>query len=91
MHLPVSDTCLVTMHAAHVLIWVRASTSTAMNVSRVTFIAAEEIIGPRAFRVIFALVSLPLAVVAVVYWINHRCSVLLKWCLHSAVSSGKHG
>jgi hypothetical protein len=59
-----------------------------MNVSGLAFIAAEEIIGPRAFRVIFALVSLPLAVVAVVYWINHRCSVFLSLCLCSAISGG---
>jgi zeta-carotene isomerase len=34
--------------------------------------AAEEIIGPRAWRVIFALVSLPLAFSSIVYFINHR-------------------
>ena len=28
--------------------------------------------GPRAYRVIFAAISLPLAVLAVVYFINHR-------------------
>ena len=61
----------------------------AMNVTRLIN-AAEEIIGPRAFRVIFALVSLPLAVVAVVYWINHRCSVFLSLWLYSAISGAKH-
>lgn len=34
--------------------------------------AAEEIIGARAWRVIFALVSLPLAFSSIVYFINHR-------------------
>lgn len=43
--------------------------------------AAEELIGARAFRVIFALVSLPLAVVAVVYFINHRYSGTPLWNL----------
>ena len=33
---------------------------------------AEEIIGARAWRVIFALVSLPLAFSSIVYFINHR-------------------
>jgi NnrU protein len=33
---------------------------------------AEEIIGARAWRVIFALVSLPLAFSCIVYFINHR-------------------
>lgn len=43
------------------------------------FSAAEELIGARAFRVIFALVSLPLAVVAVVYFINHRYTGTPLW------------
>lgn len=34
--------------------------------------AAEEIVGARAWRVIFALVSLPLAFSSIVYFINHR-------------------
>ena len=32
----------------------------------------EKLIGARAYRVVFALVSLPLAIVALVYFINHR-------------------
>lgn len=32
----------------------------------------EKLIGARAYRVMFALVSLPLATVALVYFINHR-------------------
>ncbi|KXZ44175.1 hypothetical protein GPECTOR_71g536 [Gonium pectorale] len=39
----------------------------------------EEIIGPRAYRVMFALVSLPLAVVAIVYFINHRYDGVPLW------------
>lgn len=39
----------------------------------------EEIIGARAYRVIFALISLPLAVAAVVYFINHRYDGTALW------------
>jgi zeta-carotene isomerase len=42
---------------------------------------AEDKIGARAFRVIFALVSLPLAISAVVYFINHRYSGTPLWDL----------
>ena len=47
--------------------------------------------GARAYRVLFAAVSLPLAVVAVVYFINHRYDGVPLWNLrglpgvHSAV------
>jgi zeta-carotene isomerase len=34
--------------------------------------SGEKIIGERAWRVLFALVSLPLAFSAIVYFINHR-------------------
>lgn len=34
---------------------------------------AEEIVGPRVWRYIFAIVSLPLAFSSIVYFINHRC------------------
>jgi hypothetical protein len=53
--------------------------------------AGEEIIGARAYRVVFALISLPLAVTTVVYFINHRYSGTPLWNLqdvpgmHSAV------
>lgn len=39
----------------------------------------EDLIGARAYRVIFALVSLPLAVAAVVYFINHRYDGTALW------------
>lgn len=41
----------------------------------------EELIGARAFRVIFAGISLPLAVLAVVYFINHRYDGAALWYL----------
>ena len=37
--------------------------------------------GARAYRVVFAGVSLPLAVAAVVYFINHRYSGVALWNL----------
>lgn len=43
----------------------------------------EELIGARAYRVIFALVSLPLATLALVYFINHRYSGTPLWNLRS--------
>ena len=51
----------------------------------------EDLVGARAYRVLFAAVSLPLAVVAVVYFINHRYDGAPLWNLrglpgvHSAV------
>ncbi|KAL4423637.1 hypothetical protein ABPG77_009224 [Micractinium sp. CCAP 211/92] len=39
----------------------------------------EELIGARAYRVIFALVSLPLAIAAVVYFIDHRYDGVPLW------------
>ena len=41
--------------------------------------AGEDLIGSRAYRVIFALVSLPLAALALVYFINHRYSGTPLW------------
>jgi uncharacterized membrane protein len=41
--------------------------------------AGEELIGARAYRVIFALTSLPLAVAAVVYFLNHRYDGVALW------------
>jgi len=41
----------------------------------------EDLIGARAYRVIFALVSLPLATAAVVYFINHRYDGVPLWNL----------
>lgn len=35
--------------------------------------------GPRGYRVLFALVSLPLAILAVVYFINHRYDGTALW------------
>ena len=43
--------------------------------------AGEELIGARAYRVIFALISLPLAALALVYFINHRYSGTPLWNL----------
>ncbi|GAB4819560.1 hypothetical protein N2152v2_006606 [Parachlorella kessleri] len=39
----------------------------------------EGLIGARAYRVVFALASLPLAVAAVVYFINHRYDGVALW------------
>ncbi|XP_058787130.1 15-cis-zeta-carotene isomerase, chloroplastic-like [Vicia villosa] len=45
--------------------------------------AGEKLIGERAFRVIFAGISLPLAVTTVVYFINHRYDGVQLWQLQS--------
>lgn len=39
----------------------------------------EELIGARAWRVLFGVVSLPLAVTAVAYFINHRYEGVQLW------------
>ena len=39
----------------------------------------EKLIGPRLYRVLFALVSLPLAVVLIIYFFNHRYDGLQLW------------
>ncbi|XP_015574938.2 15-cis-zeta-carotene isomerase, chloroplastic [Ricinus communis] len=44
----------------------------------------EELIGERAYRVLFAGVSLPLAMSTVVYFINHRYDGVQLWQLQSA-------
>ncbi|GAV58962.1 NnrU domain-containing protein [Cephalotus follicularis] len=44
----------------------------------------EKLIGERAYRVIFAGLSLPLAVTTVVYFINHRYDGLQLWQLQTA-------
>ena len=41
----------------------------------------KQLIGTRAYRVLFALGSLPLAVVAIVYFINHRYDGVALWDL----------
>lgn len=43
--------------------------------------AGERVIGARAYRVIFAALSLPLAMLAVVYWVNHRYDGEALWNL----------
>jgi zeta-carotene isomerase len=43
----------------------------------------EQIVGARAWRVLFGVVSLPLAVSAVVYFINHRYDGAMLWDLKS--------
>ncbi|MBD2499079.1 NnrU family protein [Anabaena azotica] len=40
---------------------------------------AEKYIGPRLYRIFFALVSLPLAVILIVYFFNHRYDGLRLW------------
>lgn len=40
---------------------------------------AEAKIGPRLYRVIFALVSLPLATILIIYFFNHRYDGLVLW------------
>jgi hypothetical protein len=51
----------------------------------------EELIGARAYRVVFALVSLPLAIAAVVYFIDHRYDGVplwnLRWAAPAAAAS----
>jgi uncharacterized membrane protein len=39
----------------------------------------EQKIGPRSYRILFALVSLPLAVILIVYFFNHRYDGLQLW------------
>lgn len=51
-------------------------------------LAGEKLIGARAYRVMFALVSLPLATVALVYFINHRYSGTPLWDLRGV--TGMH-
>ncbi|MDZ7956323.1 MAG: NnrU family protein [Aulosira sp. DedQUE10] len=40
---------------------------------------AEKYIGPRLYRILFALVSLPLAVILIIYFFNHRYDGLQLW------------
>ena len=40
---------------------------------------AEKRIGPRLYRILFALVSLPMAVVLIIYFFNHRYDGLQLW------------
>ena len=47
-------------------------------------LAGEAAVGPRAYRVLFAAISLPLAVLAVVYFINHRYDGMALWNLRRA-------
>lgn len=42
---------------------------------------AEKLIGARLYRVLFALVSLPLAVILIVYFFNHRYDGIQLWQL----------
>ena len=43
----------------------------------------QQIIGERAWRVLFALVSLPLAFSSIVYFINHRYDGIQLWDLRT--------
>ncbi|MGF1489252.1 MAG: NnrU family protein [Prochloraceae cyanobacterium] len=45
--------------------------------------AGEQIIGPRLYRVIFALVSIPGAVILIIYFFNHRYDGLQLWQVQS--------
>ncbi|MBD2165913.1 hypothetical protein H6G04_16065 [Calothrix membranacea FACHB-236] len=40
---------------------------------------AEKYLGPRLYRILFALVSLPLAVILIIYFFNHRYDGLQLW------------
>lgn len=40
---------------------------------------AEKLIGPRLYRILFALVSLPLAVILIIYFFNHRYDGFQLW------------
>jgi uncharacterized membrane protein len=40
---------------------------------------AEKYIGPRLYRIVFALISLPLAVIVIIYFFNHRYDGLQLW------------
>ncbi|KAL1561346.1 zeta-carotene isomerase [Salvia divinorum] len=51
--------------------------------------AGEKLIGERAFRVLFAGVSLPLAVTTVVYFINHRYDGVQLWQLQEVAAVDK--
>jgi uncharacterized membrane protein len=44
---------------------------------------AEKYIGPRLYRIVFALVSLPLAVILIAYFFNHRYDGLQLWQVQS--------
>lgn len=41
----------------------------------------EKLIGPRLYRILFALVSLPLATVLIIYFFNHRYDGIVLWQL----------
>ena len=43
----------------------------------------EKLMGPRLYRILFALVSLPLAVVLIIYFFNHRYDGLQLWQVQS--------
>ena len=44
----------------------------------------EKLIGARAYRILFALVSLPLAVILIIYFISHRYDGLRLWNFQGA-------
>jgi uncharacterized membrane protein len=43
----------------------------------------ESIIGARLYRVLFALLSIPLAVIVIIYFFNHRYDGLILWQLQT--------
>ena len=48
-------------------------------------IKAEQIIGARAYRVIFAIVSLPLASIMLIYFFNHRYDGVQLWQVQGVI------
>ncbi len=60
------------MHAAQYSGRLRGATVHAVKNTSFCAHAGEELIGARAYRVIFAALSLPLATLAVAHFINHR-------------------
>ena len=65
-HLPVSNYGSGSAHRRH------SCPHGTRHYSCSIMLPGEKLIGARAYRVVFALVSLPLAIVALVYFINHR-------------------
>ena len=49
---------------------------------------AEKYIGPRLYRIIFALISLPLAVLLIIYFFNHRYDGWQLWQVQSIPGVG---
>ncbi|GAB4204325.1 MAG: NnrU family protein [Coleofasciculaceae cyanobacterium] len=48
----------------------------------------EQLIGPRLYRILFALVSIPFAVVLIIYFFNHRYDGLQLWQVQGVPGMG---